>query len=144
MGKREDSLAEKFDVPSVRDERLLEILFTIRTEVMNNQKEIHAIQTAQVESTKKLDESCRKVDKLHEKLLEPDTGLFARVRTLEMKFQTASDDQEEAREEVDETVKLVAPLVTIKEVWGKVWWYVFAGGAGVLIKYIFDVLITKK
>ncbi len=141
MAKREDSLAEKMDMSEgSRDQRFMEVLFTIRTEVMNSQKEIHAIQTAQAEVAKKLDESSRKVDKLHDKLLEPDTGLFARVKTLEMKFQQAYEDQNE----VEETVKHVDKLVSVKEVWGKVWWYVFAGGAGVLIKYIFDALITKK
>lgn len=126
--------------PSPKDQRILTLLFAIRTSVLEGQKKIEEIRRNQEQSDIKVDEVCKKVDKVHEKLLEPDRGLFARVRDLEAK--SASAIQKE--KELETSLKHVDQLVDWKSAFSKIWWYVGFTAGGILLKYIFDTYVTKK
>lgn len=135
-----DENSELLKTGSQKQANVLTVLFAIRTEVLNSQKKINEIRRNQEESTKKVDEVVRKVDKVHEKLLEPDKGLFSRVRDLEMK----TDIFKSKEKELETAITHVNKLVDWKSGFGKISWYVGFTLAGILFKYIFDMWVTKK
>lgn len=120
--------------------KVMELLFAIRTEVMTSQKQITLVQQKQDADSQKIEEMGTKVNKLSEKLLEPDEGLFARVRDIENK----AKQNEERDKELDEAVKHVDKLVDWKSGFAKFSWYAITVVIGIMLKYIFDYVVTKK
>lgn len=109
-----------------KDHRVISLLFGIRTEILGLAKK--------VESTNK------HVEDIHTRLLEPDEGLFARVRDLEKEVKSVKDSDEE----VKEAIKTVENLMNFKSWFTKIAWFFGATTTGVIIKYIFDQLVIKK
>lgn len=130
--------------PLPRDQRMMSLLFGIRNEVLSSHKHINEIRAAQIEYNMKVDEACKKIDNLHTKILEPDTGLFARVRDLESGVKKLEHENSEKKSDIQKTAQHVDKLVDWKDTVAKASWYVFAGGLGVLVKYIFDKLFTTQ
>lgn len=143
--KRAKEEAREGSIDSVQDELdevnehlkgehgVISLLFGIRTEVLNTQRQIDEISVTQGEMK-------TKVDELGKKLLEPDEGLFARVRDLEGKIETA----EKKDVEREKTFKHVDKLIEWREGWGKFAWYILFTICGIFAKYIFDAWISKS
>lgn len=138
--KEEDLDLDDDRALGLSDRRVVRLLFGMRTEILRNQKQLDVIETTQSTIESKITSVDARISELSKKLLEPDTGLFARVRDLEKQMGTVTKKDEEH----DKAAKNVDKMVDWQGGINKALWVFSATSLGVLVKYIWDVVITKK
>ena len=141
--REEPPESERFHTPLSGQVGIFEVLYSIKAEVGTVHKRIDEMQHTMTRIGEESSVNGSKLTDLSEKLLEPDEGLFARVRDIERKIELTEKITEKKGDETEAAVKQVDKLVTWKDTWGKVGWYVLIALVGVVLKYIFDFLVTK-
>lgn len=101
--------------------RFTSLLFSMRSELLKNAQTINSISGD--------------LKDVSQRLLEPDTGLFARVKSIEDKVVIVAKDHDATQK----ALKKLDAAVLWKSVSIKLLWLIL----GVLVKYIFDHYVTK-
>lgn len=132
--------SERLSATTSSRSREFDLLLSIKDEISTVHKRIDEASFTLKRVDAETAEHGAKLAALSEKLLEPDTGLFARVRDVENHIRT----EEKEKPETKEAVKKVDRLVDWREMWSKGTWIIFVAIIGGVLKYIFDLLVTLK